>query len=222
MTKDAKEILDKFLKDEEVEGDVEGVEPEDTDKSNRGEEKQYHEKDAKSLANTIPKAVQIGSGAGHPFKYTPKELKHRIDKYFEACEPHIREVPHIIYDDNGEVQEIKRKKIVTRRRPPTFSGMARALGMGLNTLRRYTQGGESDDVYFPIMADAILRIIESTESELFREKGQVAGIIYYLKTYVFKEEEEPESDALKVLDRIVKIAESTRSKSDMTKVIDIN
>lgn len=101
---------------------------------------------------------------GTPPKYTSKEqIEGLIDQYFEDCEGELLRDA----DDNPVLDKFS-QPIYINRRPPTTSGLARALGFKSRTsLWNYKGKKEFRDT----IEAAMLRIEEYTEQRLFDRDG---------------------------------------------------
>ncbi|UCF13238.1 MAG: hypothetical protein JSW06_02995 [Thermoplasmatales archaeon] len=64
-----------------------------------------------------------------------------------------------------------------QKKPYTFSGLAYFLGIDRKTLYNYSK----DEDFFPTIKDIRDKCQRYAEEQLYRDKGQVAGIIFALK-----------------------------------------
>ena len=89
---------------------------------------------------------------GRPVKFkTPKELQEKIDEYFDGC--------------------------IKDKRPFTLSGLAYALEVDRKTILNYSHKED----FFPTIKRAKLRCEQFADEQLFKNGGQVAGVIFNLK-----------------------------------------
>ena len=101
---------------------------------------------------------------GNAPKYTdPKEMQAKIDRYFEECEGHPLE------DEEGKpVFDRFGHPIIVGKHPPTFSGLAIALGFcGRQALQNYKPKAGFRDV----LLRALGRVEAYTEGRLFDRDG---------------------------------------------------
>ena len=101
----------------------------------------------------MPKEKKTKKKVGRPKKYTEVEIfEKKIEDYFKKCD----------------------SKFI----PYTFSGLALALGFqDVKTLRNYGK----DEIFFPSVNRARMRILDQYERELFRSQGSTSGVQFALK-----------------------------------------
>lgn len=141
---------------------------------------------------------------GRPVKFqTVKELEAAINKYFSQCNP----------IDN----------------PPTFTGLARNIGVDRKTLLNYSKRDE----FFPVISEARLYLEDFIEQKLILE-GK-AGQIFYAKNnmgYVDKHEVSQtvnnitinvadDDVAMRLADRVAQQRHAIENDSHVNKVIDV-
>lgn len=72
---------------------------------------------------------------------TPKEVRDRLNKYFENCDPHIEEVELVIHETGKggrkeQVGKIRKVPTKTKQKPYTLSGIANCLDL---TTKQYKE-----------------------------------------------------------------------------------
>ena len=119
--------------------------------------------------------VSSKRGPGQPLKFKNKSaLAKAIARYFRDCDPHIKEIDHIVEKDGK--QEVVKKKIITKQVPYTITGLAMALDTSRRTLLNY----EAKEEYFHTIKKAKVKCENYAEGRLF-VGGQQAGPIFNLK-----------------------------------------
>lgn len=118
---------------------------------------------------------------GRPFKFkSAKEMKRKIDEYFESC---FEEVWDEVRDDDGVVKWVPRLDrhgniVKYQKEPFTISGLAVFLGTNRQTLLNY----EETDEFFDTIKQAKAKIEAYTEKQLYNDKARnTTGIIFNLK-----------------------------------------
>jgi hypothetical protein len=123
-----------------------------------------------------------------------QQLQTLIDAYFAQCDPHPEEVvtvemerkPDGALKKDAKGQNIPyraTKLVMTKQKPYTVSGLARALGTTRQTLLEYeglVPGREKTDEFADTIKMAKIRCQEFAESQLFAPTPQ-AGTIFNLK-----------------------------------------
>jgi len=105
-------------------------------------------------------------------KYTPDELKEKIEAYFEDCKGRV------LTDTDGDVMYNKYgQPIVIDRHPPTVTGLARTLGF---RTRMSLYDYKARPATKAIVEDALMRIQEYAEGRLYDKDG-VAGAKFVLQ-----------------------------------------
>jgi hypothetical protein len=124
---------------------------------------------------------------GRPFKFTdPAALRQAIASYFDSCDPHQEErLVESGVNQHGQTIFATRM-IMTRQKPYTTSGLARALGVARNTLLNYEDPEHYTDEIpedvrqqlMSTMSDAKRRVEEFAEAQLF--EGNANGAKFNL------------------------------------------
>lgn len=142
-----------------------------------------------------PKPPKETKPVGRPPRWdSVEQLQQQIDAYFASCDPHFEEMDvveserkpdgSLRKDENGQNVYFKSKKLVmTKQKPYTVSGLARALGTTRQTLLEYeglVPGREKTDDFADTIKMAKLRCQEYAEANLFAPTPQ-AGTIFNLK-----------------------------------------
>lgn len=103
---------------------------------------------------------------------TAEELKKACDSYFKAQECYI-------YDKWGQpIKDPMTGKYVKSTKPLTISGLARYIGVGTATLKRYKAIAESGTVpyeFAEVVMEALQKIEEYAERRMYDKDGQRGG-----------------------------------------------
>ena len=120
---------------------------------------------------------------GNAPRYTdPAEMQARIDKYFQECEGHelVDEEGNVIYDKFGH-------PIIVGKVPPTFSGLAIALGFcGRQALQAYKPKAGFRDV----LLRALGRVEAYAEARLFDRDGSRGAQFTLERNFGWDDEDE--------------------------------
>ena len=141
-------------------------------------------------------------------KLTPKEIRDRLQEYFDYCDPHIDEVELVIHETKKgggkeQVGEIKKVPTKTKQKPYTLSGIANCLGI---TTKQYKEIANPDYKsrhgsvrVSPKARDEMIMVLQKVEE--FAEKklyqGASSGAQFALKNIAeWKDKMEVESPGL--------------------------
>lgn len=111
---------------------------------------------------------------GRPFLFTdPNELKVKIQNYFDNCDPHLTEKMMVTGQTESGGDLVERRIVLTKQRPYTITGLARALGVNRRTLINYKNPNHYDESIDPKVRQEIIRAIEHayTRVEEYNEEA---------------------------------------------------
>ena len=130
---------------------------------------------------------------GRPLKFkNEKELQYKIAAYFKDCDPHWEEVEEwkdekdssgrLVIVDGVVVQNLVKRKKLTKQKPYTITGLAMYLGTTRETLLEYegeVEGREKSKEFADTIKEAKVKIHNWVEGRLY--DGNAAGPIFNLK-----------------------------------------